>query len=98
MHIIIFQKGKIKIEGAIVKYYIYRLTQEGAATETMRCDSDDLPVASHWLLPAQEFHYMWESLYYDCDIKNNVGKFSIQICIYNSIYKIIFFGYTVKVT
>lgn len=76
MRIIIFQKGKIKIEGAIVKYYIYRLTQEGAATETMNCDSDELPVASHWLLPAQEFHYMWESLYYDCDIKNNVGKFS----------------------
>ncbi|XP_050462049.1 pachytene checkpoint protein 2 homolog isoform X3 [Cataglyphis hispanica] len=74
------EKGKIKIEGAIVKYYIYRLTQEGAATETMNCDSDELPVASHWLLPTQEFHYMWESLYYDCDIKNNVGTGKTSMC------------------
>lgn len=76
MYIIVFQKGKIKIEDATIKYYIYRLTQEGAATETMKCDSDELSVASHWLLPAQEFHYKWENLYYDCDIKNNVSKFN----------------------
>lgn len=69
------EKGKIKIQGAIIKYYIYRLTQEGAATETVKCDSDELSVASHWLLPAQEFHYMWENLYYDCDIKNNLLRF-----------------------
>ncbi|XP_072749912.1 pachytene checkpoint protein 2 homolog isoform X1 [Anoplolepis gracilipes] len=69
------EKGKIKAEGAIFRYYIYRLVQEGAATETMRCDSDELPVASHWLLPAQDFHYMWENLYYDCDIKNNLLRF-----------------------
>ncbi|KYN03002.1 PREDICTED: pachytene checkpoint protein 2 homolog [Cyphomyrmex costatus] len=69
------ERGKVKIQGAIIKYYIYRLTQEDAAIETMQCDSDELPVASHWLLPAQEFHYMWENLYYDCDIKNNLLRF-----------------------
>lgn len=47
----------------------------------MQCDSGELPVASHWLLPTQEFHYMWENLYYDCDIKNNVSIY-INIYIY----------------
>ncbi|KAL6254589.1 hypothetical protein P5V15_014641 [Pogonomyrmex californicus] len=69
------ERGKFKIQGATIKYYIYRLTEDGAAMETMKCDSDELPVASHWLLPAQEFHYMWENLYYDCDIKNNLLRF-----------------------
>ncbi|XP_011703481.1 PREDICTED: pachytene checkpoint protein 2 homolog [Wasmannia auropunctata] len=69
------EKGKVKIKGTTIKYYVYRLTQEDAAIETMKCDSDELPVASHWLLPAQEFHCMWENLYYDCDIKNNLLRF-----------------------
>jgi len=63
-----------KVEDCIIKYHIYRLTEEGAATETMNHDSGELSVASHWLLPTQEFHNMWENLYYDCDIKNNVSK------------------------
>ncbi|XP_012535546.2 pachytene checkpoint protein 2 homolog [Monomorium pharaonis] len=69
------ERGTVKIHGATIRYYIYRLTQEDAAIETMKCDSDELPVAAHWLLPAQEFHYMWENLYYDCDIKNNLLRF-----------------------
>lgn len=72
----LFQRGTFKIHGAVIKYYVYRLTQEDAAIETMKCDSDELPVASHWVLPTQEFHNMWENLYYDCDIKNNVSIFS----------------------
>ncbi|XP_020282189.1 pachytene checkpoint protein 2 homolog [Pseudomyrmex gracilis] len=69
------ERGNFKVEGSTIKYYIYRLTEEGAATETIQSDSDELSVASHWLLPAQEFHYMWENLYYDCDIKNNLLRF-----------------------
>ncbi|XP_071576740.1 pachytene checkpoint protein 2 homolog [Temnothorax longispinosus] len=69
------ERGTFKIHGATIKYYVYRLTQEDAAIETITCDSDELPVACHWLLPAQEFHYMWENLYYDCDIKNNLLRF-----------------------
>lgn len=68
----------MKLKEVIFKYYIYRLVYEDGATETMQSDSDELPVMSHWILPAKEFHYMWENLYYDCDIKNNVSKF---ICI-----------------
>ncbi|XP_067204728.1 pachytene checkpoint protein 2 homolog isoform X3 [Linepithema humile] len=69
------EKGTVKVEGLIFKYYIYRLVYEDGATETMHSDSDELPVMSHWMLPAKEFHYMWENLYYDCNIKNNLLRF-----------------------
>ncbi|KAL0124469.1 hypothetical protein PUN28_006365 [Cardiocondyla obscurior] len=69
------EKGTMKISGATIKYYVYSLTQENAAIETIKCDSDELPVAAHWLLPAEEFHFMWENLYYDCDIKNNLLRY-----------------------
>jgi len=72
----LFQKGKIKFQEVTIKYYVYTLTLEDGATETMQRESDEFPVATHWLLPVKEFHYMWENLYYDCDIKNNVSKFS----------------------
>lgn len=64
----------MKIQGATLKFHVYRLTQEDAATETMHNDSEDLPVSSHWILPAKEFHYLWESLYFDCHIKEEVSQ------------------------
>jgi len=59
-----------------MKYYVYTLTLEDGATETIQRESDEFPIATHWLLPVKEFHHIWENLYYDCDIKNNVSKFS----------------------
>ncbi|XP_019886529.1 pachytene checkpoint protein 2 homolog isoform X2 [Ooceraea biroi] len=73
-------KEPIEIQDAsIVKYYIYRLTQEGAATEIMKSDSDELSVASHWLLPTQEFHNLWDNLYYDGDVKDKSGKLVMKL-------------------
>lgn len=72
----------MKIQGATLKFHVYRLTTESAATETMKNDDEDIPVSSHWMLPAQEFHHLWESLYFDSNIKENVGR--IYLTFYNS--------------
>ena len=64
-----------KVQGATFKFHVYRLTHEDAATETMQNDSEDLPVSSHWILPAKEFHYLWESLYFDSHIKEDLLHF-----------------------
>ena len=64
-----------KVQGAAFKFHVYRLTQEDAATETMRNDSEDLPVSSHWILPAKEFHYLWECLYFDSHVKEDLLHF-----------------------
>lgn len=72
----------MKIQGATLKFHVYRLTTESAATETMKNDDEDIPASSHWMLPAQEFHHLWESLYFDSNIKENVGR--ICSTFYNS--------------
>ncbi|XP_032666799.1 pachytene checkpoint protein 2 homolog isoform X2 [Odontomachus brunneus] len=54
------------------KFYVYSLTQEMAATETLQNDSEEFSVASHWVLPSQEFHHIWQNLFYDNDIKNDL--------------------------
>lgn len=74
------QREKIYIQEAVFKFYVYSLTQEMAATETLQSDSEEFSVASHWVLPSQEFHHIWQNLFYDNDIKNDVSKF-IYICI-----------------
>ncbi|XP_026667957.1 pachytene checkpoint protein 2 homolog isoform X4 [Ceratina calcarata] len=65
----------MKIQGATLKFHVYRLTMEAAATETMDNNGEDLPVSSHWILPTEEFHYLWESLYFDSNIKDNLLHF-----------------------
>ncbi|KAK1118274.1 hypothetical protein K0M31_015316 [Melipona bicolor] len=69
------QRSYMKIQGATLKFHVYRLTTESAATETMKNDDEDIPASSHWMLPAQEFHHLWENLYFDSNIKENLLHF-----------------------
>ena len=70
------KRGQMKVPvHADVKFHVYRLTTESAATETMENDGEDLPVSSHWILPVKEFHYLWESLYFDSNIKDDLLHF-----------------------
>ncbi|XP_043270436.1 pachytene checkpoint protein 2 homolog isoform X2 [Venturia canescens] len=57
------------------KFFVYMLSQEKAATETMHHDSEELSVASHIILPASEYEGLWESLHYENNIKNNLLNF-----------------------
>ncbi|XP_017764304.1 PREDICTED: pachytene checkpoint protein 2 homolog [Eufriesea mexicana] len=69
------ERSHMKVQSATLKFYVYRLTTETAATETMENNGEDLPVSSHWILPTKEFHYLWESLYFDSTIKNDLLHF-----------------------
>ncbi|XP_015517357.1 pachytene checkpoint protein 2 homolog isoform X1 [Neodiprion pinetum] len=65
-------------DGIELALHVYRLQEEEPAMETI-CDgdnnSDELPVATHWVLPSLDFKGLWESLYYDSDIKENLLSF-----------------------
>ncbi|KAG6802847.1 pachytene checkpoint protein 2 [Apis mellifera caucasica] len=69
------ERSHMKIQNATLKFHVYRLTTESAATETMENDGEDLAVSSHWILPTKEFHYLWESLYFDSSIKDYLLHF-----------------------
>ncbi|XP_034949321.1 pachytene checkpoint protein 2 homolog [Chelonus insularis] len=57
------------------EFFIYRLNSEEVAIETMKNDTEELPVSSHWILPCQEFHGLWESLHYESKLKENLFKY-----------------------
>ncbi|XP_012285210.1 pachytene checkpoint protein 2 homolog [Orussus abietinus] len=77
------EKNQITVANAEVRVYVYRLEQEDGAIETMQNDSEEVPVSSHWILPAQEFYGLWENLYYDSDIQENLLHFVETMMVYS---------------
>ncbi|KOC61635.1 Pachytene checkpoint protein 2 like protein, partial [Habropoda laboriosa] len=69
------KKGQQCIEIQEPTVYVYKLTAESAATETMENGGSDLPISFHWILPAKEFHYLWENLYFEPGVKENLLNF-----------------------
>ena len=55
-----------------MQYHVYQLDL-GQQTEVMEGDGEELPAASHWILPSAEFHRLWENLIYDSTTKENVN-------------------------
>ncbi|KAM4705088.1 pachytene checkpoint protein 2 homolog [Rhinophrynus dorsalis] len=52
--------------------HIFHLNEEGPSTVNLEEENEDLVTANHWLLPAVDFHHLWESLIYDCEVKSNL--------------------------
>ncbi|XP_033337754.2 pachytene checkpoint 2 protein [Megalopta genalis] len=69
------ERTHMKIQGVTLKFHVYRLNEENAATETIGDDSEELTASSHWILPAKEFHFLWENLYFDSTIKEDLLQF-----------------------
>ncbi|GFG40041.1 hypothetical protein Cfor_10534 [Coptotermes formosanus] len=66
----------IDLKTVDMQYHVYRLDLEGQQTEVMEGDGEEeLPAASHWILPSAEFHGLWENLIYDSTIKENLLSF-----------------------
>ncbi|RMC16307.1 hypothetical protein DUI87_08523 [Hirundo rustica rustica] len=54
--------------------HIFHLNEEGPTSENLEEENEDITAAHHWVLPAAEFHGLWESLIYDTEVKSNSGK------------------------
>ena len=50
--------------------HVYQLNMDGASTEID--DAEKITTSTHWLLPAYEFHGLWESLVFEDGIKSQV--------------------------
>ncbi|XP_062563215.1 pachytene checkpoint protein 2 homolog [Armigeres subalbatus] len=58
-----------------LRMFIYQLNDESSEEETIRQDGDEVQIANHWLLPARDFHGIWESLIYEEDLKHDLLSF-----------------------
>ncbi|KAM9783250.1 pachytene checkpoint protein 2 homolog [Neosynchiropus ocellatus] len=54
-----------------VLVHIFALNEDGPSTLSLEED-ENLSAANHWLLPAAEFHDIWETLVYDDGIKTQL--------------------------
>ena len=46
----------IDLKTVDMQYHVYRLDLEGQQIKVMEGDREELPAASHWVLPSAEFH------------------------------------------
>ena len=53
-----------------VEIHIFQMHTDGAGSEML--EEEEMSAASHWLLPASDFHGLWDSLVYDEPIKTRV--------------------------
>lgn len=57
----------IKFEAYDLNISVFKLSVEGPANEEL--EEEDISAASHWVLPADELHGIWDSLVFDSDVK-----------------------------
>ncbi|KAJ8680318.1 hypothetical protein QAD02_016105 [Eretmocerus hayati] len=69
------EKTHTKLRSHDIKLHIYRMNQEEAAVETMHKDGEEISAAAHWILPSEEFFGLWENLFYDSGVKENLLNF-----------------------
>ncbi|KAE8597331.1 hypothetical protein XENTR_v10016429 [Xenopus tropicalis] len=55
-----------------VLIHIFQLNEDGPCVESLEEENEDLVAANHWLLPAADFHGLWDSLIYDSEIKSRL--------------------------
>merc|ERR1712142_1313843 len=67
--------GVLDMSKYTVMLYVYQLTTEGAASEEID-EEEEISAANHWILPAREFHGMWENLIFDTDVKQQLLNYA----------------------
>lgn len=89
-----------------LQVHVFQLNTDGAGSEEL--DEENMSAANHWLLPASDFHGLWDSLVFDDSIKLRVkfhalpsvhsitaqSKFHYQLVVYFQInsLEMIFFS------
>ncbi|XP_077383450.1 pachytene checkpoint protein 2 homolog isoform X2 [Festucalex cinctus] len=61
----------IDLMSCTLSFHIFTLNEDGPSTLTLEED-EELSAANHWLLPAADFHGIWESLVYDSGVKTQL--------------------------
>ncbi|NXV78338.1 PCH2 protein, partial [Atlantisia rogersi] len=62
----------IDLSKSSLSLHIFHLNEEGPSSENLEEENEDIIAANHWVLPAAEFHGLWESLIYDAEVKSHL--------------------------
>ncbi|XP_038832721.1 pachytene checkpoint protein 2 homolog isoform X2 [Salvelinus namaycush] len=64
------ERKPIDLKSCSLSIHIFTLNDDGPST--LNLEEEELSAANHWLLPAAEFHGIWESLVYDSGVKTQL--------------------------
>lgn len=69
-----FQQGKfLDLNAHKINWYVYTLDTDGPTTQVETDEADEeITLATHLTLPSKELFTLWENLYYEDNIKENV--------------------------
>ncbi|NP_001405553.1 pachytene checkpoint protein 2 homolog isoform 4 [Mus musculus] len=62
----------IDLSACTIALHIFQLNEEGPSSENLDEETENIIAASHWVLPAAEFHGLWDSLVYDVEVKSHL--------------------------
>ena len=68
------------LSNSSLQFYVYQLHDGGPSSEELE---DDISAANHWLLPAEEFHGLWESLLFDSDVKTQLLQYAATTLLFS---------------
>ncbi|XP_064110252.1 pachytene checkpoint protein 2 homolog [Macrobrachium nipponense] len=68
-------KSHVETSSVEIDYYVYKLEHCGPGIEELEESEEEIPAATHWMLPALEFEDLWENLVYDEPIKEQLLRF-----------------------
>ncbi|KAB0353556.1 hypothetical protein FD755_023741, partial [Muntiacus reevesi] len=55
-----------------IALHIFQLNEDGPSSENLEEETENIVAANHWVLPAAEFHGLWDSLVYDVEVKSHL--------------------------
>ncbi|XP_034030854.1 pachytene checkpoint protein 2 homolog [Thalassophryne amazonica] len=65
------EKMPLDLKSCSLAIHVFALNEDGPSTLSLE-DDEELSAANHWLLPAAEFHGIWDSLVYDDGVKTQL--------------------------
>uniref|UniRef100_A0A5F8H669 Pachytene checkpoint protein 2 homolog n=1 Tax=Monodelphis domestica TaxID=13616 RepID=A0A5F8H669_MONDO len=66
------ERQPIDLSKCTLALHVFQLNEEGPSSENLEEESENIIAANHWVLPAVEFHGLWESLVYDVEVKSQL--------------------------
>ncbi|XP_020932198.1 pachytene checkpoint protein 2 homolog isoform X1 [Sus scrofa] len=69
----------IDLSTCTVALHVFQLNEGGPSSENLEEETENIIAANHWLLPAAEFHGLWDSLVYDAEVKSH-GTLGVCPC------------------
>ncbi|XP_051696527.1 pachytene checkpoint protein 2 homolog [Oryctolagus cuniculus] len=62
----------IDLSACTIALHIFQLNEDGPSSENLEEETENIIAANHWVLPAAEFHGLWDSLVYDAEVKSHL--------------------------